>query len=252
MGGGKWGRPVHGYPSTHILKVEDRRYPGMAEREAGCLELAKAIGLTNVNVQVQTIASVPCLIVSRFDRAFGPDGKVVRLHQEDACQALGRDPEADRGRGKYESSGGPGLADIAGILERYGARPQLELEHLVRVATFTVAIGNADAHGKNVGLLHTEPGVVSLAPLYDTVPTVLWPNLRTAGAMTINHRAELGMVTLGDIITEASRWHLGSVIATRAATEVVQALLRSVEVLSELPEDLTEAVADRCRRLLAT
>ena len=74
LGAGRWGRPVHGRPSTHILKVEDRRYGGMAEFEAACLRLAAAAGLTNVEVTLETIAEVPCLIVSRFDRRFTPDG----------------------------------------------------------------------------------------------------------------------------------------------------------------------------------
>lgn len=108
MAPGLWGRPLHGRPSTHILKVEDRRYTGMAEMEAACLRLARAVGLTSVDATTRAVGGVPCLIVSRFDRRVLGDN-VVRLHQEDSCQALGRDPEADRGRGKYEASGGPRL-----------------------------------------------------------------------------------------------------------------------------------------------
>ncbi len=63
------------------------------------------------------------------------------------------------------------------------------------MVAFTVTIGNADAHGKNLGFVHRQPGAVSLAPLYDTVPTVLWPNLRTRRAMTVNHQRELSSIT---------------------------------------------------------
>ncbi|MGH9000233.1 MAG: HipA domain-containing protein, partial [Acidimicrobiia bacterium] len=68
LGDGRWGRPVHGRPSTHILKVEDRRYPGMAEMEAACLRLAHQIGLTTIDPIVETLAGIPSLIVHRFDR----------------------------------------------------------------------------------------------------------------------------------------------------------------------------------------
>lgn len=63
-----WGRPAAGYPSTHILKVEDRRYPGMVRMEAAALDLARRVGLTSVEVTVESFAGIDCLIVSRFDR----------------------------------------------------------------------------------------------------------------------------------------------------------------------------------------
>lgn len=68
-----WGRPVGGRPSTHILKLEDRRYPGMVTLEAACLRLARAIDLTTVDVSVERFSELDCLIVSRFDRAVDGD-----------------------------------------------------------------------------------------------------------------------------------------------------------------------------------
>ena len=38
---------------------------------------------------------------------------------------------------------------------------------------------------------------VRLAPLYDTVPTVLWPRLRTRGSMNVNGRWELSEIAEG-------------------------------------------------------
>jgi serine/threonine-protein kinase HipA len=249
LGNGSWGRPVHGYPSTHILKVEDRRYPGMAEMEAACLGLAKAVGLTTVDATVQVIAAVPCLIVSRFDRSRGQTGQVARLHQEDACQALARDHEAAQGHGKYERAGGPSLLDVAGVLDRFGTDPVAELERLAQVVTFTVAIGNADAHGKNLGFVHTAPGSVSLAPLYDTVPTALWPNLRKTAAMMVNGQRDLGCVALEDIIAETGRWRLERERAERSSARTAEALRDAARALP-LPEELKVAVAGHCERLL--
>jgi serine/threonine-protein kinase HipA len=250
LGEGRWGRPVHGRPSTHILKVEDRRYPGMAEMEAACLRLARAVDLTTIDATVETIAAVPCLIVSRFDRQVAPDGTVARLHQEDSCQALGRDPDADRGHGKYERSGGPALHEVAALLDRFAADPVAELLQLVRVVTFTVVIGNADAHGKNTGLLHSTPGVVALAPLYDTVPTVQWPNLRKAAAMRVNGRVQLDDIRLDDVVAEARAWTLPVDASRETALATVRALTDAAAGV-KAPALFAETIASRADALVA-
>jgi serine/threonine-protein kinase HipA len=245
---GRWGRPIHGRPSTHILKVEDRRFPGMAEMEAACLRLARADELTSVNVVTPVIGGIPCLIVSRFDRR-NEHGTVIRIHQEDACQALNRDPDANRGRGKYESSGGPSLREIASLLEFFSPDPVSELIRLVRTVTFTLLIGNADAHGKNIGLIHVAPGDVHLAPLYDTVPTALWPPLPTTAAMTVSGRHNLATITIDDVVAEATHWRLDPETARAAAQTTAQHLLSALEQ-SLAPGSLIDLVTERARLIL--
>lgn len=248
MAPGLWGRPLHGRPSTHILKVEDRRYTGMAEMEAACLRLARAVGLTSVDATTRAVGGVPCLIVSRFDRRVLGDN-VVRLHQEDSCQALGRDPEADRGRGKYEASGGPRLAEIGALLDRYATDARQELMKLASAVAFTLLIGNADAHGKNVGLVHVGPGEVQLAPLYDTVPTALWPQLRKTAAMSVHGRNRMATITIGDIEAEAQSWPLRSEDARLASKTTAESLLAVLDK-EETPEELSLFVQRRARQFL--
>lgn len=247
--GGQWGRPVGGRPSTHILKVEDRRFSGLVEMEAACLELARAVGLTTVEVSLHSFAELPCIIVSRFDRRVEGDGTVVRVHQEDACQALGRDPEANRGKGKYENDGGPSLVEIARVLGQWAARPDAEMERLVAAATFTVVIGNADAHGKNLSIVHPTPGEISLAPLYDTVPTALWSKLPDRAAMSINAKTALSAVTLDDIAAEAARWPFPAPRARTTAAETTERLLEALDD-HEVPATLEQMIRDRARKLL--
>ena len=241
---GGWGRPVHGFASTHILKTEDRRYPGMAQYEASCLHLASLVGLASVSATVETIAGVPCLIVSRFDRVTGSDGTVSRVHQEDACQALGRDADAHQGRGKYQRYGGPRWSEMAQLIERYSARREHDLEKLIRIIVFTTLIGNADAHGKNIAFLHPEPGSIELAPLYDTVPTVMWPNLRRDAAMTIGGVEVLGDVDVDDVASEVGTWTsrvpTARDVAVAAAREIVEDAQRA-----ELPKDLRDFISRR-------
>jgi serine/threonine-protein kinase HipA len=250
MQDGGWGRPAHGYPSTHILKADDPRRPGLVEAEAECLKLAARAGLTSVEVEIEEIAERACLLVSRFDRRVAADGSVGRIHQEDLCQALARDPNAARGRGKYEDAGGPSLREAAGLLDRYAAKPQEQLDQLLAAVTFTLLIGNADAHGKNVGLLHPTADAVELAPLYDTVPTVLWPRLRTRGAMSINGRWELDSIAAEDLVREAVSWRHDPVRAMWVVTDTAERLHAAA---AELRADsaVRRHVRERAERLLA-
>lgn len=246
---GDWARPVHGHPSTHICKLDDARRPGLVAAEGSCMRLARVLGLTNVDVLVETIGDRSCLFVSRFDRCFNADGEIVRIHQEDSCQALGIDPSGHRGRAKYQASGGPSLRDLAQALDRYAHEPTEQLEVLIRVVTFNALIGNADAHGKNMSFMHPSPGELTFAPLYDTVPTMLWPKLRTSAAMDIDHNGDLGSVSVADLVAEAQSWRLNSTRAASLVTRVAEELMAATTTI-ELDEDLATRIQDRCQTLL--
>lgn len=239
---GTWFRPTGGRPSTHILKVEDRRYPGLVTAEAAAMRLARRVGLTSVDVDVITVAGIDCIVVERYDRTIGHDGLVERIHQEDVCQALGHDYEANRGAAKYERGGGPGLAKVADLLERYAAHPVDELRRLVRYVTFNTIIGNADAHAKNISLIHHRDGSVELTPLYDTVATVLFPTLKDRAAMYVNGQTVLSEVTLDDVVAEAAGWSLDAGVARSDAVATVDAM---VGALDDLPGNLVSVVRSR-------
>lgn len=246
-----WGRPLHGRPSTHILKLDDRLRPGLVDAEAECLRMARAVGLTEVDVRLETRGESRCLIVSRFDRSVRPDGAVTRIHQEDLCQATGVDPSDRRGRAKYERAGGPSLRQAAALLDSYAADVGAQLDRLVAIATFTVLTGNADAHGKNLAFLHPDPGRIELAPLYDTVPTVLWPKLRTEAAMSVGAQVSLPDVTLKDIIREGRAWRHPEDRVAAVATDTVEAMTAALEQGEiDTRSNLAKFVAQRARQLL--
>lgn len=244
-----WGRPLHGRPSTHILKVDDPRRPGLIEAEAECLRLARAIGLTTIDPELVTIGEHRCLIVPRFDRE-ETSGEVARIHQEDLCQATGTDSAQREGRGKYERSGGPGLKAAAALLDSYADDVEAQLDRLVEIVTFTVLIGNADAHGKNLAFLHPHPERIELAPLYDTVPTVLWPKLRTEAAMSIGAQVSLPDVTLAEVVREARIWRHPAKRAEQVARRTTAAALSAVEEGTFPPgSGVARLVSERVGRL---
>lgn len=247
--GGRWGRPVHGAPSTHILKVDDDRYPGLVRAEAQCSALAHAVGLAATPPRLDQLAGRDCLIVTRYDRHL-VGGEVIRSHQEDACQALGIDIHAHQGRGKYEAYGGPTLAQIAELLRLHARSPRRELDRLVRLVAYTVAIGNADLHGKNVSLLHDDDGRISLAPAYDTVPTMLWPRLRATSAVSIDGATGLATTSAGSIAAEAARWGVAADHARSVVAETVDAIQGALDATVE-DDELATRIAERAAGMLS-
>jgi serine/threonine-protein kinase HipA len=248
-----WARPVHGYPSTHILKVDNRVHRGTVLLEHDCLQLARRAGIPAASSQLTTIGVADCIIVERYDRTV-IDRVVRRVHQEDTCQALAIDPASrEQGRGKDEAHGGPSLAQIARLLAAYGADPDAELVRLLEQVAFTVVIGDADAHGKNISLLHPRPEHVALAPLYDTVPTALWPHLRPTAAMHVNGRTRLADVTTEDLLREARHWGLGASLARSTVTGVCERVRAAATQLSTRDGlDLAGLVNANLNRLAGT
>lgn len=243
---GRWGRPVDGTPSTHILKPEVRGYPQTVENEAFCMRLAKHLGLAVADVEMATAAGRGLLVVSRYDRVVAPSGAVERMHQEDFCQATATPPFK-----KYEEDGGPSLCAIAGILR---ATDPGSLEKLLRAVTLNVLVGNGDAHAKNLSLLHDHSGALRLAPLYDVLSTLLYGEDRLA--MYIDDVRRTEQVSAVRIVNEAVAWGLprartGDVVAELLAG-VPAAVERAAAETPGVPPKLLEIVAAQLRALSAT
>lgn len=244
-----WARPVNGYPSSHILKLDNAVHHGLVRAEHACLRLAAAAGLAAARSELTTVAGIECLVVERFDRR-RTEGQVTRLHQEDACQALGVNPEGHQGRAKYQRDGGPSLRDVADVLTAWGSASEESLLDLLDRVLFTLVIGDANAHGKNLALLHVAPGQVHLAPLYDTVPTALWPSLRTEAAMSVDGRYDLRTITIEDVVREARSWGLGAETTRRHLDDVLARLTAALaDGASRDDPRVTDLVATRLARL---
>jgi serine/threonine-protein kinase HipA len=176
--------PVPGQPTTRILKPAIPRFPATTENEAFIMRLAAAVGLDVAPVEPRSVQGRTFLLVTRYDRAFDGIG-VSRLHQEDLCQALGVPPET-----KYAAEGGPDFKQCFELIRRVSARPAEDVLKLLDAAIFNLIVGNADAHGKNFSILYDANGP-RLAPLYDLLSTVAWPELSPKMAMKMGGKARL-------------------------------------------------------------
>jgi serine/threonine-protein kinase HipA len=177
--------PAPGQPTTHILKPPTARFPHTSENEAFVMTLAAASGLPVAPVAARTIDGRPYLLISRYDRRYDGTGLAHRLHQEDFCQALGIPPER-----KYAAEDGPTFKTSFGLLRRATTVPAVSVLSFLDAAIFNLIVGNADAHGKNFSLLY-QAGNVTLAPFYDLLSTVAYPDLSPNLAMKIARRARI-------------------------------------------------------------
>lgn len=170
--GDRWLRPVGTTPTTHILKpqigqIQTSGGPidlsDSVENEFYCLKLMEAFGLEASQVEMACFGRVRALVVERFDRLRTRDGRLIRLPQEDCCQALSVPPTR-----KYQSEGGPGIIDIVKLL---GAsdRPGPDQLAFFKSQIIFWLIGATDGHAKNFSLALLPGGRFHLTPFYDVL-----------------------------------------------------------------------------------
>jgi serine/threonine-protein kinase HipA len=177
--------PLWNAPSTHILKPSIERFAETVFNEAFCMKLARAIGLTVADLEIDRVEDIDYLLVERYDRhrvtTISGEPMLERLHQEDFCQALGVVSE-----NKYENEGGPSLKKCFALLREISAAPVIDLQRLLDAVIFNFLIRNRDAHGKNFSILYDEKASTRrLAPLYDLLSTSFYPELSIKMAMKI-------------------------------------------------------------------
>lgn len=158
---GRWGVPSGRTPTTHILKPPTGDFDGHAENEHICMHLGSALGLITASSQVMRFEDQVAIVIERYDRERTDDG-IIRVHQEDMCQALAILPTL-----KYENEGGPGVRAIADLIRTVSGRPDEDVRRFVDAAAFNWLIGGTDAHAKNYSMLIGAEGRARLAPLYD-------------------------------------------------------------------------------------
>ncbi|AXO16503.1 type II toxin-antitoxin system HipA family toxin [Thalassospira indica] len=166
-----WCLPKGTTPTTHILKPELGKLPNgldmtlSVENEHFCLTLCRELGLDVAQSQIVTFDDVRVLAVERFDRLKASDGRLLRVPQEDFCQALSVPPTI-----KYNSDGGPGIRECLNLLNGSDYAEEDRLAFLKAQVAFWL-IGAPDGHAKNFSLFLTPGGRYRMTPLYDIMST---------------------------------------------------------------------------------
>lgn len=245
-----WLLPLDGALSTHILKPEPARFPGLAAAEAWALHAAAAVTRAASAQLVMPAEHRPTLIVERYDRDVQP-GSITRIHQEDLCQVLGLPPAA-----KYPRSSKPGEASLrrlADLLVARGADAPLELTRLLEQTVVNVALTNTDAHAKNISVIHVSPGTVTLSPLYDVVPALFFVPTQRQGALPVGGKWRIDEITRGHLVAEARSWGVPEAVARTTiagALERLDAGLASADnAVPDLPEGVRTLVRAQFERI---
>jgi len=166
---GKWLKPRGTTPTSHIFKKQVGRLPNgldlsnSVENEFYCLKLAAGFGLPVNQAEIYTFGETKSLVIERFDRRWTKDKRLLRLPQEDCCQALSVPPTK-----KYQSEGGPGMIQVLDLLK--GSDHPLEDQKIVlKAQIFFWLIGATDGHAKNFSIFIGPRGSYHLTPLYDVL-----------------------------------------------------------------------------------
>jgi serine/threonine-protein kinase HipA len=163
----RWLRPRGSTPTTHILKLPLGLVGAMqadlhtsVENEWLCSKLAAAFGFAVAHCDIAHFEDQKVLVVKRFDRRFTDRGAIVRLPQEDFCQALGISPLQ-----KYQTDGGPGITEIMRLLT--ASQSATDARDFYKTQIFFWMLAATDGHAKNFSIALLPGGEYRATPLYD-------------------------------------------------------------------------------------
>lgn len=194
---GRWTRPRGGTPTTHILKLPIGHHDDQGidlttsvENEWLCARILDAFGVETSKCWPETFGKQTVLVVERFDRRPSPDGKwLMRLPQEDMCQALGASPAM-----KYEKDGGPGIEKIMNLLLG-SSRMESDRPGFFKTQVIFWMLCAIDGHAKNFSIFLEPKGGYRLTPRYDVLSA--YPVLGNGPRTLPEKKIKMAMALLG-------------------------------------------------------
>lgn len=254
---GQWMRPHGVTPTTHILKLpigmvghRQADFSTSVENEWLCMNLLAEFGLPVARTGILTFGSQKVLSVERFDRQLHSSGNwIMRLPQEDFCQVMGVPSHL-----KYESDGGPGLADVAGVLKG-SIQGEHDLTTLLTTQLLFWMLAAPDGHAKNFSIRVLPQGRYQLTQLYDVMS--IWPVEGNGPNQFSMFKAKMAMAVLGKnkhyLFKDIQRRHFNSmagkcfdrVDAEDVIGRVLAATPKAIEAMgSKLPQGFPDWIAE--------
>lgn len=263
---GQWLLPNGSTPTTHIFKLPlglighmqaDMRTS--VENEWLCSKIMAAYGIPIAQCEIEHFEDQKALIVKRFDRTLSSDKSwIIRLPQEDMCQAMGISPLL-----KYQSDGGPGIADIMELLLSSDNAEQDRNTFFKTQIIFWV-LAATDGHGKNFSIAHHPGGNYRATPIYDVLSA--HPVIGTGRNKIPPQKAKLAMAVRGSAnyylieriqrrhwIAQARQVGLGEAAAEQLIEDVIDSTESVISTVGGLlpddfPVDVAEAIFSGMRR----
>ena len=165
----QWHLPRGSSATTHILKPAiGVLHNGIdlthsVENEHFCMLLVAAFGLPTARTEILSFGTTRVLAVERFDRHWTRDERLLRLPQEDLCQALSVPPTR-----KYQSEGGPGIKEVLQFLKA-SDDPEHDRRLFIKSQILFWLLGATDGHAKNFSIFLHPGGGFRLTPIYDVM-----------------------------------------------------------------------------------
>lgn len=255
---GRWMKPRGATPTTHIFKLplglvggRQADFSTSVDNEWLCLQLLAAYGLPVPRAEIASFGRQRVLVVERFDRVVASDShRLLRLVQEDFCQATGTSPLR-----KYEADGGPGLGALFTLLQQ-SVDAERDLRTLMASQLLFWMLRAPDGHAKNFSLHLLPGGRYRLAPLYDVMSA--YPVMGDGPNQWSPRALKLAMALVGKNrhyeAERIQRRHFNSTARRFGYGETAEPLIQELvertpavidEVQRALPAGFSQEVADK-------
>ncbi|EPT9249977.1 type II toxin-antitoxin system HipA family toxin [Photobacterium damselae] len=244
----QWCIPKGNTPTTHIIKLPIGEIQqanatldlkDSVENEYLCIELARALGFAVPNVNIIQTDNIKALAVERFDRRWTKDrAGLLRLPQEDICQVFGMPSSI-----KYESQGGPGIAQIMELL--MGSSNALEDRYnFMRFQVFQWLIGATDGHAKNFSIYIDKGGSYRLTPFYDILSA--YPLLGGKGLNIRKLKLAMGLKA-----TKGKKYEISKILP-RHFLDTAKDVNFSQDTMQEIIDEMKDALPKAMLQVSAT
>ncbi len=248
-----WHLPRGSTATTHILKPQiGMRGDGIdltqsVENEHFCMQLMRALGLPVANTAIVDFEGQRVLAVERFDRLWTKDNRLLRLPQEDCCQALSVPPTR-----KYQADGGPGIRELLTFFKA-SDEPEKDIATVLKAQMVFWLLGATDGHAKNFSIFINPGGGFMMTPLYDVMSAqpnfdakqIRWRQMKMAMFVGKNRHYTVHSIMPRHFEQTAQSAGLPVEIVRNVAAGLAEQLPHVIaNVVADLPNDFPSQISD--------
>lgn len=266
---GKWLRPSGATPTTHILKTQIGELPSgvdlsnSVENEFYGLAVMEAFGLPVNKAEIKTFGNTKSLVIERFDRVWTKEDTLLRIPQEDFCQALSIPPSR-----KYQSDlrprdeKQPSMVEILHLLKG-SDRPAEDQKAFLKAQILFWLIGATDGHAKNFSIFLGAGGRFMLTPFYDVLTAqpffdahqIQKKQMKMAMSVGDNNHYKMEEIHVRHFIQTAKKAGLPDYLAQESLEEVSSRAEMAIKCIEEklpfgFPEEIHKSVMTGVKKRL--